>query len=97
MRKIAIAILFAVIAGPALAQDHVPQYHEEATPKTESEKAAERQAERAYQRSLNNVPDQKPVDPWGAARGDDVSKKPAVPAKPAVKHSSKPKSGGTVN
>lgn len=97
MRKIAAAIMLALIAGPALAEDHIQQYGEEAKPKSETEKAADRQAERAYQRSLNNVPDQKPVDPWGAARGDDASKKAAAPAKPAAKQSSKAKSGGTVN
>ena len=97
MRKIVAAAMFVLIAGPALAEEHIQQYGEEAKPKTEMEKAVDRQAERAYQRSLNNVPDQKPVDPWGAARGDDASKKAAAPAKPVVKHSSKAKSGGTVN
>jgi hypothetical protein len=97
MRKIVAAAVFVVIAGPAWAQDHIQQYGEEAKPKTEMEKAVDRQAERAYQRSLNNVPDQKPVDPWGAARGDDASKKSAAPAKPAAKQSSKAKTGGTVN
>jgi len=89
--------MLALIAGPALAQDHIQQYGEEAKPKTEAQNAEDRRAERAYQRSLNNVPDQKPVDPWGAARGDGASKNSATPAKPAVRHSSKAKSGGTVN
>lgn len=55
------------------------------------EKADDDRAERAYQRSLNNVPDQKSVDPWGTARGDDESKKSAAPAKPVVKQSSRPR------
>ncbi|WP_027554613.1 hypothetical protein [Bradyrhizobium sp. Cp5.3] len=97
MRKIAVAVMFALIAGPALAQDHVPQYGEETKEKTAAQKADDNRAERAYQRSLNNVPDQKPVDPWGTARGDDASKKSAAPAKPAVKQSSKAKSGSTAN
>ncbi|MBR0778165.1 hypothetical protein JQ625_25320 [Bradyrhizobium diazoefficiens] len=102
MRKFAIAAMFAVIAVPALAGDeHVPMYGEQPKEKTEAQKADDRKAERAYQRSLNNVPDQKAVDPWGAARGDDASKKPATPAKPAVKHSSKDsskaKSGNPAN
>ncbi|MFT4121543.1 hypothetical protein [Bradyrhizobium sp.] len=97
MRKILVAAMFALIAGPALAQDHIQQYGEEAKEKTEAQKADDRRAERAYQRSLNNVPDQKAVDPWGAARGDDAAKKTAAPAKPAVKHSSKAKSGSTPN
>ena len=97
MRKIAVAVMLALIAAPALAQDHVQQYGEQPKEKTESQKADDDRAERAYQRSLNNVPDQKPVDPWGAARGDDASKKSAAPAKPVVKQSSKAKSGSTAN
>jgi uncharacterized protein YdeI (BOF family) len=97
MRKIAVAVMLALIAAPALAQDHVQQYGEAPKEKTPSEKADDDRAERAYQRSLNNVPDQKPVDPWGAARGNDVPKKSAAPAKPAVKQSSKAKSGSTAN
>ncbi|WP_445220045.1 hypothetical protein ACKWRH_07990 [Bradyrhizobium sp. Pa8] len=97
MRKIAVAVMFALIAGPALAQDHVQQYGEQPKEKTATQKVDEDRAERAHQRSLNNVPDEKPVDPWGTARGDDASKKSAAPAKPAVKQSSKAKSGGTAN
>jgi hypothetical protein len=94
MHKIAVAVMLALIAAPALAQDHVQQYGEQPQEKTPSQKADDNRAERAYQRSLNNVPDQKPVDPWGTARGGDASKKPA---KPAVKQSSKAKSGSNPN
>jgi uncharacterized protein YdeI (BOF family) len=97
MRQIAVAVMLTLIAAPALAQDHVQQYGEQPPEKTASQKAGDDQAERAYRRSLNNVPDQKPVDPWGTARGDDASKKSAAPAKPAVKQSSKAKSGSTAN
>lgn len=97
MRKITVAVMLVLIAAPALAQDHIQQYGEQPKEKSPTEKAAEARAERAYQRSLDNVPDQKPVDPWGTARGDDASKKSAAPARPAVKHSSKAKSGSTVN
>lgn len=97
MRRIAVAIMFALIAQTALAEDHVPMYGEQAKDKTETQKADDIRAERAYQRSLGSVPDQKPVDPWGAARGNDASKKAATPAKPAVKQSSKAKSGSTAN
>ena len=97
MRKIAVAVVLALIAAPALAEDHIQQYGEQPREKSPTEKAADVQAERAYQRSLSNVPDQKPVDPWGSARGDDASKKSAAPAKPAVKQSSKIKSGSTAN
>ncbi|MET4721692.1 hypothetical protein ABIF63_005798 [Bradyrhizobium japonicum] len=96
MRKIAVAVMFALIAQSAWAEDHVPMYGEESKAKTEAEKANDIRAERAYQRSLGNVPNQKAVDPWGAARGDEA-KKPATPAKPVAKHSSKAKSGSTPN
>ena len=95
MRKIAVAVMFALIAQTALAEDHVPMYGE-SKDKTEAEKADDIRAERAYQRSLGNVPDQKAVDPWGTARGGEA-KKPATPAKPVVKHSSKAKSGSPPN
>ena len=95
MRKIAVAVMFALIAQTALAEDHVPMYGE-SKDKTEAEKADDIRAERAYQRSLVNVPNQKAVDPWGTARGDEA-KKPATPAKPVVKHSSKAKSGSPPN
>ena len=100
MRKIAVAaaVMSALIAQTALAQDdHVPMYGEQPKDKTEAQKADDARAARAYQRSLGNVPDQKAVDPWGAARGDEASKKPAAPAKPALKHSSKAKGGSTPN
>ena len=97
MRKIALAVFLALMAAPALAQDRVLGPGEEPKEKTATQKAADVQAERAYQRSLSNVPDQKQVDPWGTARGDDASNKSAAPAKPTVKHSSKAKSGSTTN
>lgn len=97
MRKIAVAVMFALITQTALAEDHVPMYGEQPKDKTETQKADDIQAERAYQRSLGSVPDQKAADPWGAARGNEAPKKSATPAKPAVKHSSKDKSGSTAN
>ncbi len=97
MRKITVAVMLSLIATPALAQDHVQQYGERPKEQSATEKAADARAERAYQRSLDNVPDQKPVDPWGTARGDAAPKKSAAPAKPAVKQSSKARSGSTTN
>ncbi|MBR0872442.1 hypothetical protein JQ633_18925 [Bradyrhizobium tropiciagri] len=86
MRIIAAAFMMALITGPALAQDHIQQYREEDKPKTEAQKAEDRRAERAYQRSLSNVPDQKQTDPWGMARPDNASQAAPKPhAKPAAK------------
>ncbi|MCA6120634.1 hypothetical protein J6500_01760 [Bradyrhizobium sp. WSM 1704] len=86
MRTIIAAVLMALIAGPVLAQDHIQQYREEDKPKTEAQKAEDKRAERAYQRSLSNVPDQKQTDPWGIARPDNAPQAASRPhAKPAAK------------
>jgi hypothetical protein len=82
----------ALLAGPALAQQKGPaRYGEEDKPKTPAEIAAEKEAERAYRRSLGNIPEQqKSSDPWGTMRGDGAqpkaaAKAPAPPAKPKAK------------
>ena len=59
--------VIALLAGPAVAQN-VPQYGETDKGKSPSEIAAEKDTERAYQRSLGNIPAQKSQDPWGIAR-----------------------------
>ena len=76
---------------PARAQDnHVQRYGEEDKEESPSQKAAKKEAERAYQRSLGNIPAQQNTDPWGIARGDGAASKPA--AKAAAKTTSpKPK------
>ena len=77
----------ALLAGPALAQQKGPaRYGEEDKPKTPAEIAAEKEAERAYQRSLGNIPQQQKSDPWGTMRGD------SAPPKAAAKTPAKPKS-----
>lgn len=76
----------ALLAGPALAQKGPAKYGEEDKPKTPAEIAAEKEAERAYQRSLGNIPQQKSSDPWGTMRGD------SAPPKAAAKTPAKPKS-----
>ena len=55
--------------------------------KTPSEIEQDRTAERAYKRSLGNIPDQGPTDPWGNARSVDAPKAVAKPsaAKPRTK------------
>jgi hypothetical protein len=81
----AVAVM-ALLAGSALAQQGPARYGETDKDKTPTEKAAERDAERAYQRSLGNIPEQKSTDPWGIARGDGAAKADkAAPAKPKAK------------
>ena len=76
----------ALLAGPALAQKGPARYGEPDKDKSPTEKAADRDAERAYQRSLGNIPEQKSTDPWGIARGDSAAKADKVaPSKPKAK------------
>ncbi|WP_050626346.1 hypothetical protein [Bradyrhizobium viridifuturi] len=86
MRKIAAILLLTMIGGPALAQsDHVQRYREEVE-KSPADAANEARQQRAYQRALSGVPDQKPTDPWGIARPNDgqgAAKANAAKTKPA--------------
>jgi hypothetical protein len=81
-------VVIASLAGPALGQQgRPPAYGEEDKAKTPSQIAAEKDAERAYKRSLGNIPEQqKSSDPWGTMRGNDTA-----PPKAAAKAAPKPK------
>jgi len=79
-------VAIALLVGPALAQKGPAKYGETDKDKSPSEKAAEKEAERAYQRSVGNIPEQKSTDPWGIARGDSAAKADKVaPSKPKAK------------
>lgn len=73
MRVVTAAVILAVLCGPAFGQAPAPmqQYGEEDKPKTPGQKETDREKERAYRRSLGNIPEQKPNDPWGNVRGDN--------------------------
>jgi hypothetical protein len=95
MRVIRAAAIIAMLAGPAYAQQkQIPKYGEEDKDKTAVEKEADKAAERAYQRSLGNIPEKGPTDPWGQVRNTDTpkptAKTPAVKKPPA-------KTGSTAN
>jgi hypothetical protein len=95
MRLIGIVAVMALLAGPALAQQkNMPKYGDEDKEKSATEKAAEKDAEKAYQRSLGNIPEQKSTDPWGTVRGDNAAPKAAAktPAKPKAAKSDAAKS-----
>ena len=77
----AVAVL-ALLVGSAAAQRGPTRYGEEDTPKTPSEIAAEKDAEKAYRRSLGNIPEQQKPDPWGTVRSDSAPKA-AAKAPPA--------------
>ena len=72
MRVVTAAVIVAFLCGPAFGQAPPPmqQAGEEDKPKTPGQKETEREAEKAYKRSLGNIPEQKANDPWGNVRGD---------------------------
>jgi len=77
MRLLRAAAIFMVfLASPANAQ-RAPAAPQE-PPKSPNQIEQEKANENAYKKSLGNIPDQPPADPWGGARA-------AEPAKPAVK------------
>ena len=93
MRVFAAAAVIALLAGPAYAQSQsVPKYGEVDKTKSPQEIEAEREAERAYKRSLGNIPDKTPTDPWGNVRSDSAPKA-AAKAAPAKRT----KTGDTAN
>jgi len=85
MRIVLAAAVLALLARPTFAQNldgHVPRYGEEEKEKTPEQKRAEKASQDAYQRSLSNIPDKGPSDPWGAVRSTDTPKPAATTAKP---------------
>ena len=75
MRVLHAAAVFALLAGPAYGQSQtVPRYGEPDKTKSAQEIADEKEAEKAYKRSLGNIPEKAPTDPWGTVRSDGASK-----------------------
>ena len=75
MRVLLAAAMIVLLAGPCYAQSKsVPRYGETDKEKSPLEKEADREAERAYKRSLGNIPDQGPTDPWGNVRSESTPK-----------------------
>ena len=93
MRVFRAAAVIALLAGPAFAQTQppIPRYGEDKG-KSPQDIAAEKEAEKAYKKSLGNIPEQAPTDPWGNVRSNSAPKTVAKDA--PVKRS---KTGGTAN
>jgi hypothetical protein len=92
MRAFLALAIVAALTAPAFAQDnHIQRYGEPDKEKSDTEKAADKAAERAYQKSLGNIPDQGPSDPWGAVRTTDAPKTAATKAKKTKTGSAEPK------
>lgn len=71
MRFLLAATIIAALSAPALAQQpHMQEYGQPDKEKTASEKAADKAAVDAYQRSLGAIPDKGTTDPWGTVRSD---------------------------
>jgi hypothetical protein len=69
-------LIGGLLAAPAYAQQQaVPKYGEETKDKTPQQIEADKAADRAYKRSLGNIPDQGPTDPWGTVRGNNDAPK----------------------
>jgi len=93
-----IALLAMVTTLPARAQDnHIQRYGEEDKVETATQKAAKKEADQAYQRSLGNIPAQKNADPWGTVRSEEPPKAAkaakAAPAKPKATTAAAGKTG----
>jgi hypothetical protein len=69
----AAAIVTVLLAGPAYAQRGAPAAPQE-QPKSPNQIEQEKASENAYKRSLGNIPDQPPADPWGGARAVEAPK-----------------------
>jgi hypothetical protein len=89
MKILGAVAVIVLLAGPAYAQtQNVPKYGDVDKEKSPTEKEADKEAERAYRRSLGNIPEQKSADPWGVVRSDNAPPKAAAktaPAKPKAK------------
>jgi hypothetical protein len=85
MRVFRAAAVIALLAGPAYAQSKPARYGDPTKVKSPTEIEAEKEAERAYQRSLSNIPDKGPTDPWGNVRSDSAPKTAAKAAPKRIK------------
>ena len=59
-RILGATFVIALLAGPAWSQNPVPKYGDPDKVKTPADIAAEKEAERAYRRSLGNIPAKTP-------------------------------------
>jgi Flp pilus assembly protein TadD len=91
MKVLGAAAIIALLAGPVFAQQQAPmqRYGEQDKEKTPNELQLERDAQRAYQRSLGSVPEKAPVDPWGNARSVEAPKGDAKAAAKTAKAKTK--------
>jgi len=96
MRVFHLAAAIILLASPAFAQVPPVNLLQDNKPaKSQQEKDAEAERDRAYKESLKKIPDAKaPADPWGNVRSSDA---PKTSAKSASSAKSKTKSGSSSN
>lgn len=92
------AVLLAVLAGPAYAQE-MPHINlmQDGPAKTLEEEAAQAERDKAYKETLKKIPDAKSSnDPWGGMRSDPP-KQAAAPKASATSAPKKTKAGTAAN
>jgi hypothetical protein len=95
MKVFRTAVLLAMLAGPAYAQEmpHINMM-QDAPSKTDDEKAADAERDQRYKETLKKIPDAKAsTDPWGSMRSDP----PKTAAPKASAAAKKTKTGPTAN
>jgi hypothetical protein len=99
MKVLRAAAMIAFLTGPAYAQDQapVPRYGEVDKDKTYHQIQDEKAAQKAYERSLGNIPEKAATDPWGNARSIDTPKAAAKSATKASPAKPPAKTGSTAN
>lgn len=73
MRTFLLAVMLTIIAVPAFAQmpgTGIPL--NQSKPVSPEEQERRRATEDAYKRTLKEIPDAKPLDPWGNMRGNET-------------------------
>jgi hypothetical protein len=82
MRVLLTAAMVLLLTGTAYGQQApVPGYREGDKAKSPREIESGKEAERAYKRSLDNIPDRPASDPWGAVRSTDTPQPSVAKAK----------------
>ena len=95
MKVFRTAVLLAMLAGPAYAQEmpHINMM-QDAPSKTDEEKAADAERDQRYKETLKKIPDAKTsTDPWGGMRPDP----PKTAAPKASAAAKKTKTSPTAN
>ena len=76
MKAFCAAAVTALLIAPAYAQqqEQVQQAGQEPAAKSQQQIESDREAQRAYKKSLGNIPDRGPADPWGTVRSESPPK-----------------------